>query len=1086
MHGTLIGQTQTLLALELLGLLGGVLLVILAMGGRNPFLLHLGWRNTLRRPGRTATMLAGLMLSTAFITVILGLQDSFRNSQVSDRLAKVGSVDEVVTGPFTQDQVAQALTRLHTLPEVQASTALYVHGITVTSSQSGMVLPQSFLYAVPSDFDQVFGPITDTSGRRQQFQVLNDGAVLLSRTAAESAHIRPGDQLQIKLDTYAGTLTVTVRAVLSTDLVLTSSELAINSTQSEVILSFSALQQQFEQRYHLPLVPNMLCVKNVGTGGLDDSGPNDVRSQAVLSALQSIFGVSPENLSSLTPTDLTHVSIHPLKPTVVESMGGTSSLFPLVSNKWELIVSPAARQLTYLLPAFSSMLVGAGLLLQILLWLLLAAERRTELGMCRAIGLQRSHLLLALLIEGCCYSIAATVLGLLLGIGATTLELSLLTQAPTLVDPFVTVQAGHIPLALSVNWQSICFAGGLSILVSVLVIGISAAWISRMDIVAALRDLDSPSTRRIPLLVLLRHLHTEVRDNRGLLIPETPQRRHARYCETLVRLIWELCVRGPLCLLIGSGLYEQGVRLGDAATWMQLSGLALVIASAGLFIRWGGELLHVSPEVGRWLCLNCIGTGWLVLGLRMAQDFLLLVFAPMASALDSPFFSRAGDPSILECALYLLLPLMGSVLIVVGNSGLLAYLLSQLLRLIRRLAPLSRTALAYPLTFRFRSGVTILLLSLIAFLIQLLIINNVGTIQQSQVQVTTGNFQLELAVNGGQSDQRLEQQVLATPDSLRQDIAAVARFHFLYAPDSAAQIQLPFPGNPIYSAQEPPLVMDDTYLSLTTMPFYARAQGYTSDRQVWDALREHPGYAVLQYRAGEGLPGASGFTPFTIDITAQNVAQTLHQQLTIIGIMSSNIHWSTVLLSSRTAGNVSPASSSENAFYYFRLQSGVSVDQATGDLERALQLNATDASLTVLDQSERNAYTTNLTLFLSSYLAVGLLFGAFSIGVVASRAVVERRQQIGLLRALGFSQRLVRYSFILESSFLILLSLLTGFALAAFIVYWVDRTLDQTIALPFGFIGLILLGCYLIALGCTGLSIHHVSRISAAEALRYE
>ena len=48
-----------------------------------------------------------------------------------------------------------------------------------------------------------------------------------------------------------------------------------------------------------------------------------------------------------------------------------------------------------------------------------------------------------------------------------------------------------------------------------------------------------------------------------------------------------------------------------------------------------------------------------------------------------------------------------------------------------------------------------------------------------------------------------------------------------------------------------------------------------------------------------------------------------------------------------------------------------------------------------------------------------LRFGAFSIGIITSRSVVERRQQIGMLRALGFSRAMVWRTFLLESSFVI-------------------------------------------------------------------
>jgi hypothetical protein len=53
-----------------------------------------------------------------------------------------------------------------------------------------------------------------------------------------------------------------------------------------------------------------------------------------------------------------------------------------------VFLSPIGQQFTRLPPLFTCLLVGAAMLLLVIL---LAAERRTELGMSRALGLRRSH-----------------------------------------------------------------------------------------------------------------------------------------------------------------------------------------------------------------------------------------------------------------------------------------------------------------------------------------------------------------------------------------------------------------------------------------------------------------------------------------------------------------------------------------------------------------------------------------------------------------------------------------------------------------------------------------------------------------------
>ena len=53
-------------------------------------------------------------------------------------------------------------------------------------------------------------------------------------------------------------------------------------------------------------------------------------------------------------------------------------------------------------------------------------------------------------------------------------------------------------------------------------------------------------------------------------------------------------------------------------------------------------------------------------------------------------------------------------------------------------------------------------------------------------------------------------------------------------------------------------------------------------------------------------------------------------------------------------------------------------------------------------------------------MGLGLVVGVAALGVISARAVVERRQQIGVLRAIGFRRRMVQAAFLLESSFIAL------------------------------------------------------------------
>ena len=72
---------------------------------------------------------------------------------------------------------------------------------------------------------------------------------------------------------------------------------------------------------------------------------------------------------------------------------------------------------------------------------------------------------------------------------------------------------------------------------------------------------------------------------------------------------------------------------------------------------------------------------------------------------------------------------------------------------------------------------------------------------------------------------------------------------------------------------------------------------------------------------------------------------------------------------------------------------------------------------------------------LEGFLGLGLIVGVAALGVVTARAVVERRQQIGVLRAIGYQRRMVQASLLIESSFIALTAILVGTVLGLIVAY---------------------------------------------------
>ena len=68
---------------------------------------------------------------------------------------------------------------------------------------------------------------------------------------------------------------------------------------------------------------------------------------------------------------------------------------------------------------FGSFSIAAGILLIFLIFVMLAAERRTEMGVARAIGTRRGHLVETFLFEGAVYDLVAAAVGAALGIAVS-------------------------------------------------------------------------------------------------------------------------------------------------------------------------------------------------------------------------------------------------------------------------------------------------------------------------------------------------------------------------------------------------------------------------------------------------------------------------------------------------------------------------------------------------------------------------------------------------------------------------------------------------------------------------------------------
>jgi len=130
-----------------------------------------------------------------------------------------------------------------------------------------------------------------------------------------------------------------------------------------------------------------------------------------------------------------------------------------------------------------------------------------------------------------------------------------------------------------------------------------------------------------------------------------------------------------------------------------------------------------------------------------------------------------------------------------------------------------------------------------------------------------------------------------------------------------------------------------------------------------------------------------------------------------------------------------------------------------------------------------------LNMILQGFMGVGLLAGVAALGTLSTRAVVERRRQIGVLRALGFTARAVSVGLLVESAVVALLGAVLGVGIGLFVAQNTVSFLgavnpELRFSIPWDQLAVVVLVSLGAALLMTILPARQAGRLTPAEALR--
>ncbi|QNN54137.1 ABC transporter permease [Nocardioides mesophilus] len=978
-------------------------LVVLALAAvgilalRSPVLFKLGVRNMSRRRGRTAIIVGGLMLGTMIIGSALAFGDIMSSTVRSSVITSLGQTDEVVshrsanapdiptvgqsTGAkyLTAAEAGAVLAAARDIASVDGAGPEISESVAVQDRTSRATEPQVTLFATDPGSMTGFGQITSTSGGRVGLEQLGRHEVYLNSKAADDLSAGPGDQLVVFA---AGRQRpVTVAQVVEYDGTGTDGDaLLMDLRSAQRLLGVGTTVQQVR-------------ISNVGTAV---SGAQ--RTDEVTTALETTTG----------PLGL---QIDPVKRDGLQQADDQGATY------------------LSLFSTFGTFTISAGILLIFLVFVMLAAERRGEMGTARAIGTQRRHLVEMFVFEGAAYDVLAAVVGAFLGLGLAVGMVRVLAGA--LADTGITIR-------YTLTWTSLIVAFSLGVLLTLAVVLVAAWRVSRLNIVAAVRNLPQPPKRRR-------------RRSNGLLV--------------------------AACLVLGALMIAMASRSDSAATFLVGGTVGLLAVVPLTRLLGGSDRLAYSLGgvcVVVWNLLPFRVYDQLMPGLKMGFSVWILVGLMLV----------AGSTWVV---VYNLPALLGALMWVFGRF--------------RRAAPVVRTAIAQPMRNRFRTGATIGLFTLVVFTMVTGASISMSILSAIDDEKTfSGGYDVTAQTSPLSPVTNMDRALARAPGVDQADFVSTAGQS--YVPVDARQV-----GHQAYAGYVL-RGLSDSFARTTTYGFATRARGYGSDRAVWKALQSQPGLAVVDSlsvprRANWGSAAPSdfrlsgfyledkSFDPVQVQVRDTQSGKVI--RLTVIGVLADNVPYTMVGLSTSQRTLAPLGAAAAPTVWYFKTASGVDPVAAAKQLEAGFLGNGMQA--TAMSELLDDAVSASLTFqyLILGFLGLGLVIGVAALGVIAARSVVERRQQIGVLRAIGFQARMVQVSFLVESLFVTLVGVVLGTVLGLVVAFnvvtdtarqpgWDNLVLQP----PWGSLGLILGVVVLSSLVTTWLPSLRASRTYPASALRYE
>ncbi len=1000
---------SSLIVLEVYVLVTFILLT-LGMMASDRITVRMSIRNFARRKTSMAIVIAGLMIGTAMISGSLVTGDTLSNLFTRGAYSGYGYADEVVYTQTTTGFQFFNISIAHDLSQSLSnnpSVSPYLRGVTpeilsavpAINTANGVFQSQATLIGEYTNASRVLGNFHTTDGLVIQ-STITDNQTIINDRAARDLNATLGQQLKI-LSPVNSTLFVSVEIVG-----IAASDARGDFSQGDNIFVTMNTAQTLTLQ---PGSVDYIAITNIG--GLKDS--IQYTSTVGLAANQTL------NTLQQTPPAFACKT----GPTVP----GNSTTFLCAYGSKMVSVNNAttgAQSLSNLFSVLSTITILAGVVLIINMFIMLAEERKSEMGMARAVGMKRGQLTKLFLFEGTLYAASASLIGIFVGIG---IAYGILYAFGRIISNFFPVSLAQVLDSFTFTPASLFTAFTEGLLITYLTILLTSWRVSRLNIIRAVRD-----------------------------IPEPPKG---------VRTYTKLFFVGVASSIMGVITFQASFAAKSAIE--ALVGPSLVIFGLGLMLA-------------RFLLNRYAFT---ITGIALLVQWGVPSFSFNSSIIQNYSFG----PEILIVGGMLMVA--GAILLALYNTDVILMTLRVFYQGRKRLTVIFKTALSYPGNKRFRTGATVAMFALV-----LLSVTTIAFLTAEQnaaldkiVAQNSGGYDIVATTTVPVAN--LATQMMADP-SLTGKLAAVVPFNSTEVTVRDITSGIDLSAVSAFGA-DPNAPLQSNFFTTNTFNMVQMAGNYKTATDVWNAVTENSSTVVwASGQVNTRGPPTTAQTPIAGDQlqiywTFGRGQPVISIKVTVAGVMSSFLFGGGFVSTSELLWNSFRVGSGQ--FALVKVARGTDPATVANTMKRDfIRLGLATVNIAVVIGDLIQIGQAFLGVF-EAFLALGLVVGIAGLGIISIRAVVERRKEIGVLRAIGFRKRMILAAFLLENTYVALLGILIGIVLGidlgyaiatspgsgvSFVIPWVS--LLEIIAFSYGLSVLATLG-----------SSRRAAGIPPAEALRY-